>query len=308
MDLVILAAGSGTRYGGLKQFEQFGPQGQCLYYYSVYDALAAGFNRMIFVVREDTDREAIERSLSDFKGNIAIEFVNQRLELPQSIKAAHPDVQRSKPWGTTNALIQAAPKIKTMFAIVNSDDFYGAEAFTAMAEYLKFQTNNTKAAAVVGYQLGHTLSKHGRVNRGICNVDDNGSLKTINETLQIVYGEDGRIESSNADEHTVLADNTTVSMNFWGFHPTLLDKFALNFARFTKTINDYQKDELCLSTTVDHLIRTDAIDVKVLPTTAAWFGITYPEDRESVCQHLAGLSKSGRYTTQPGPLITALLP
>lgn len=297
MDLVILAAGSGTRYHGLKQFDPVGPQGQCLYYYCVYDAVRAGFNRMIFVIRESTDRELIRQSLADFHAEIEIEFVTQEIQLATENLANSHSQKRVKPWGTTHALLQASEKIQSTFAIVNSDDFYGADAFKVMATYLQSQTQYPKAASMVAYQLDRTLSEYGTVNRGICQVDDNGYLTSIREIKDIEKSDDGKIVSHFSEKPIPMADSNTVSMNFWGFHPDLLNLFEENFVSFTETVSDYQNEELCLSTTVEHLIRKHDLRVKVLPTNANWFGITHSEDRRHVCHKLSELGKKGQYAT-----------
>lgn len=296
MDLVILAAGAGRRFGGLKQFEAVGPQDQCLYYYSVFDAVKAGFTRMIFVVREDSDKSSIIQSLSTLGDTIEIEFVIQSLTLPEGNNMKKNGTTRTKPWGTTHALVQAMPKINSMFAIVNSDDFYGYDAFKAMAVYLRSQNGNPQAGAVLGYQLGRTLSENGPVNRGICEVDNHGFLSAIAETLQIRYNKGAGINSDSSSDK--LSPDTTVSMNFWGFHPALLPKFALNFNSFIQTINDSLHDELCLATTVDDLIETGDLKVKMVPTKADWFGMTYPEDLGLVRQRISVLTESENYTQQ----------
>jgi hypothetical protein len=297
MDLVILAAGAGRRFGGLKQFEAVGPKGQCLYYYSVYDALKAGFTRIIFVVREDSDRSSITQSLSSFASFIEFEFVTQTLTVPEGTNMKKKGTTRIKPWGTTHALLQVTPKIYSMFAIVNSDDFYGYDAFKAMAVYLRTQREDPQAGAVLGYQLGRTLSENGPVNRGICEVDNRGYLSAITETLQILYSKGRGINVDRAGDQLPLSPDTTVSMNFWGFHPALLPKIELNFNSFIQTINDSSHDELCLATTVDNLIETGELKVKMVPTKADWFGMTYPEDLSLVRQKILELTQSGNYMT-----------
>ncbi len=297
--LLVLAAGMGSRYGGLKQLDPMGPSGETLLDYSVFDALRAGFGRVVFVIRRDFQdqfREAVGRR---FEGRTEVGYVFQELEaLPGGFTRP---ATRQKPWGTGHAIWCARDEVKTSFAAINADDFYGAGAYRALADFFAAPPAANAAGparfAMVGYQLDRTLSEHGSVARGVCAVDAHGDLRRVEECTGIERSSpDGLIRSPRPDGLSAeFTGAETVSMNFWGFTPALFPLLETGLERFLRANIDDPKTEYYIPVAVAETIAADAARVRVLPTDATWFGVTYREDKPVVAASLAALVRAGVY-------------
>jgi UTP-glucose-1-phosphate uridylyltransferase len=283
--LVILAAGMASRYGSMKQTEGFGPSGETIMDYSIYDAIRAGFGKVVFIIRKDfadNFKQAVEPKL---QGKIAIEYVFQ--ERDYFVDAEYIPADRTKPWGTGHAMLCAKDAVQTPFAVINADDFYGQDAFVQAANFLNnscTQNNN----AIVGYKLAKTLSEHGTVSRGVCTVNENNALTTITERTKI-YKENDVIVYEENDVKTVLSDDTNVSMNFWCFHPSIFNLTQILFTDFPKNNMENLKAEFFIPTIADHFINKFAGKIEMLTTTSQWFGVTYKEDAPVVKASLDNL-------------------
>lgn len=292
--LLVLAAGMGSRYGGLKQMDPLGPNGESIIDYSVYDAARAGFGKVIFVLREDIVADFYELFANKYKAVIEVDHVVQRLsDLPEGILL---NEQRSKPWGTGHAVLAARKKLQEPFAVINGDDFYGADAFKVMADFLsQADPNEIKYQSMVGYVLNNTLSEYGFVSRGICSSDSNNFLTTVTERTHIERIEDGIIfEDENETKHHLSGDEI-VSMNFWGFTPALLSPFYEKFTQFMLENSQALKSEFFIPLGINQLIQDGVLQVKVLESTARWFGVTYQQDKPLVISKLRELSATGVY-------------
>ena len=296
--LLVLAAGMGSRYGGLKQVDKLGPQGETIIDYSIYDALHAGFGKVIFVIRKSIEQEFKETFLNKYAGKIAIDYVLQEISMVPADVVVSPD--RVKPWGTGHAVLMAEEKIHEPFAVINGDDFYGREAFAVMAKFLNNlpQTSSSVAMAMVGYQLGKTLSENGYVSRGICFTSDKAELTDVKECTHIER-KNGQIVSVENDVTRILAPSTTVSMNFWGFTPAIFGHLNKMFSSFAKENANNIKAEFYIPFVVNNLIASGEGSVKVLGSDAEWFGVTYKEDRPFVVRKLQQLVDDKVY---PSPL------
>ncbi|MDW7694924.1 sugar phosphate nucleotidyltransferase [Flammeovirgaceae bacterium SG7u.111] len=294
--LLILAAGMGSRYGGLKQMDGFGPNDEKIIDYSIYDAIQAGFGKIVFVIRrsfEDAFKEAFVNKLED---KIKIEVVFQELEdLPEGF--ALPE-GREKPWGTGHAILAAAPVINEPFAVINADDFYGAGAYKIISDFLSNleDTPESESYCMVGYQLGNTLSEHGYVSRGICATDSQDNLQTIVERTQIQRGDDGVIffKDENEQKH-LLDDKDVASMNLMGFPKEAMAQFKKYFIEFLKENGTQLKAEFYLPWVVNMVIQTGHASVKVLNTDAKWFGVTYKEDKQEAVDKIKALVEAKVY-------------
>ena len=290
--LLIMAAGLGSRYGGNKQIDGLGPHGEILMHYSIYDAIRAGFRRLVFVIKPE-HREVMERLCGSICG-AEIVFVYQDFSSIPSFYSI--PKERVKPFGTVHAVLCAADAIHEPFAVINADDFYGADAFRVMHERL--QTLDTDEAAMVSYRLANTVSRNGAVTRGVCRVEE-GYLKKVTETYQITVEDSGRIVDRDSG---TLEGDLPVSMNLWGFTPSIFGKMREAFEIFLRGIPDGDvKAEYALPTLVDGMIGGEMLRVRVLSTDAVWFGVTYREDRDGVVAELARLSENGTY---PSPLFS----
>ena len=295
--LAVLAAGIGSRYGGLKQMDKLGKNGEVLIDYSVYDAIQSGFEKIVFIIRHDIENDFRELVLSRMgsKVNWELAFQDPDSLIPPEIFDAAQRAGRTKPWGTTHALLCAAEKIDGPFAVINADDFYGREAFAVLGAHLK---NNGAEPAIVPYRLDKTLSSQGTVARGICGIKD-GYLVSVDE-LTAIEPKDGRIINTNPDGSVrELADDSPVSMNFWGFPPSVLPEFKKYFDDFLKTfsgdISGQLKTECYIPRAADQFIRQGKIKIKALHCDSEWFGVTYREDREEAVVKLAELTAAGVY-------------
>ncbi|HVM59972.1 MAG TPA: sugar phosphate nucleotidyltransferase [Verrucomicrobiae bacterium] len=270
--LVVMAAGMGSRYGGLKQIDPVGPSGETIIDYSVYDAVRAGFARLVFVIRRDIEapfREAVGRR---FETRIAVDYAFQELaNLPQGFSVPE---GRTKPWGTTHAILQAEELVNEPFAVINADDFYGRESFQVMGGFLR---SGSTDYSMVGYTLRNTLSEHGSVTRGVCECDPQDYLRTIVELLKIERQGNGVLADGR-----VLTGDELASMNFWGFTPLVFPQLRERFYEFMRRHGRELKSECFIPTTVNELVAAGVGRVKVLRTPSSWFGVTYQEDKPRV--------------------------
>ncbi|ADE54860.1 nucleotidyltransferase family protein [Coraliomargarita akajimensis] len=291
--LLILAAGMGSRYGGLKQLDPMGPNGETVLDYSVYDAIQAGFGKVVFVIRRDF-ADAFKSAVGDkFEDKIEVAYAFQELnDLPADFKLPE---GREKPWGTAHAVRAARHEIDTPFAVINADDFYGRDAYVQLARYFEGQENQPELrTCMVGYPLKNTLSEHGSVNRGICVVND-GALQTVEEHTEIA-AKGAAITGINLEGKQVEIDaEAIVSMNFWGFTPAIFASIEALFIDFLKEHGDEMKSESYIPTIVDILIQSEQTDCEVLKTSANWFGVTYPNDKPFVQANIQRLINSGEY-------------
>ena len=293
--LYVLAAGMGSRYGGLKQLDGVGPQGQTIMDYSIYDALQAGFGRVVFVIRRDFEDDFRSKILSKYEGHVPVDVVFQSVDaLPEGFCV--PD-GRTKPWGTNHAIMMADGVINEPFAVINADDFYGRDAFEVIAGYLsKLPEDSNGRYCMVAFRLGNTMTENGSVSRGVCSVDGDGRLTDVVERTSIAYTADGGIEYTEADgTKGSLEADAPVSMNLWGFTPDYFDYSRREFVRFLTNHIARPKSEFFIPSVVDKLVRNGEATVDVLTTTSRWFGVTYPEDRADVVAKLAALHNEGKY-------------
>ena len=294
--LFLLAAGMGSRYGGLKQLDGLGPNGETIMDYSIYDAIKAGFGKLVFVIRKDFEQDFREKIISKYEDHIPCELVFQSIDaLPEGFTCPE---GRVKPWGTNHAVMMGAPVINEPFAVINCDDFYGSDSYRSMAQFLSSLPEGSKNRyAMVGFRVGNTLSESGTVSRGICGTDENRMLTSVVERTKIqrMDGEVKYIDDNG--EWTATPENTPVSMNFWGFTP---DYFGYSADLFVQFLSDPQnmenlKSEFFIPFVVDKLIAEGTATVEVLDTTSKWFGVTYPEDRPSVVEKIKELVAAGVY-------------
>ncbi len=293
--LFVLAAGMGSRYGGLKQLDGVGPQGQTIMDYSIYDALRAGFGKVVFVIRHDFENEFRDKVLAKYDGHVPVEIVFQSVDaLPQGFSV--PD-GRTKPWGTNHAVLMGAEAITEPFAVINADDFYGREAFEVMAAYLsRLPRHSAGRYCMVAFRLGNTMTENGSVSRGVCSVNTEGKLTDVVERTSISYADGGRIVYTDASGNTgSLEADAPVSMNLWGFTPDYFEFSKREFVRFLNKYVDKPKSEFFIPSVVDKLIKNGEAEVDVLSTGSRWFGVTYPQDRDAVVANLARLHQAGEY-------------
>ncbi len=293
--LLVLAAGMGSRYGGLKQMDPMGPNDETVLDYSVFDAIRAGFGRVVFIIREDF-ADAFKDSVgSRFADKIDVDYVFQKLDdLPEGHSIPE---GRVKPWGTAHAIRAARSAITEPFAVVNADDFYGHDAYVRAAEFFKGLPDGDQASmAMVGYPLENTLSDHGHVNRGICQTDSAGNLTKVEEYLNIEREADGTVRGNALDgSRRDISDGTPVSMNFWAFGPAFFGQLEEAFTRFLAESGTELKSECYIPTVVDHLIHGGHAHCAVLKTTSPWFGVTYPDDKPFVVASIRKLIDAGEY-------------
>lgn len=311
LTLVVLAAGMGSRYGGLKQIDPVGPSGETVLDYAVFDAMRAGFARVVFVIRRDFEALFREKIGARYAGKIAVDYVFQSLDaLPPGFT---PPPGREKPWGTGHAVWCAREAVRENFAVINADDFYGADSFAQLGKFLSGQTDTTGRAlrrdasesgrearpavatavpefAMVGFRLANTLSEHGAVSRGICAAAPDGRLESIVEQTNILPAEVGAGRKFSGAE--------IVSMNCWGFTPALFSRLDARFREFLAARGGEAKAEFYLPAAVSAMIASGEATVRVLPTASAWFGVTYREDKPRVEQTIAALVSAGKYPAQ----------
>ena len=292
--LFILAAGMGSRYGGLKQLDGLGPHGETIMDYSVFDAIRAGFGKIVFVIRKDFEQEFREKILSKYEGRIPVELVFQSIDkLPEGFTCP---ADRSKPWGTIHAVLMGADVIREPFAVINADDFYGRNAFEVMAADLMRDRNGKKGDySMVGFRVGNTMTDNGSVARGVCQTKD-GLLTSVVERTAISYDDKHNIVFTDEnDKVQTLEPNTPVSMNFWGFTPDYFDFSQREFVKFLKRDINTPKAEFFIPLCIDTLINDGEATVRVLDTDSRWFGVTYAADRQAVVDKFAELHANGEY-------------
>ncbi len=290
--LVIMAAGMASRYGSMKQIQQFGPGGETIMDYSIYDAIKAGFQKVVFIIREDFAEDFKNIFEPKLKGRIETEYVYQ--EMDKFLTDHEVPANRTKPWGTSHAILCASEVVKEPFAVINADDFYGHDSFKKAFSFLQ---NNCKedVYAIIGYELAKTLSEHGSVSRGVAEVDKDNNLVAINERLKI-YRENGRIVSEEPDgSKQVLPEDAKASMNFWCFHPSIFSFLQEGFNTFLNENIDNPKAEYLIPFSADQFIKKGLGVIKVIPTSSQWFGVTYKEDAPIVEKNLNELVQKGEY-------------
>ncbi len=295
--LVILAAGMGSRYGSLKQVDGLGPNDETIIDYSVFDAMRAGFKKVVFVIRKHIEKEFREVFSGRFRGKVDFELVFQELDmLPEGFTCPP---EREKPWGTAHAVWVARNKVKEPFAVINADDFYGQEAFESMAKALSDPPPRESNYFLAGYRLGNTLSDQGHVSRAICTTDEKGYLESIVERTKIGRENKSVFYINESGEKVPADEDSLVSMNFWGFTPDFFNRSGEIFDAFLKGNINKAASEFFIPLVVDKLIKKREATCRVIPTQAGWFGVTYPGDKPVVKQKLLQLVKEGRY---PSPL------
>lgn len=289
--LLILAAGMASRYGGMKQIESFGPGGETIMDYSIYDAIRAGFGKIVFIIREefaDNFKAIFEPKL---KGRVETDYVYQ--DLNAYLDGFSIPEGRTKPWGTAHAVLCAKEAVREPFAVINADDFYGSDAFKKAYNFLVNDCDEN-TYAIIGYELLKTLSDHGTVNRGVCQVDEQGNLLSIAERLNISL-QDGKILCDDNAQPKELSRDSQVSMNFWCFHPSVFAYSERLFQDFlTKHIHE-AKSEFFIPIVADQFIHDGGGAIKVIPTSALWFGVTYKEDAPEVRKSVSDLVEKGLY-------------
>ena len=294
LSLVILAAGLGSRYGGLKQMDKFGPSGESIIEYSIFDAIRAGFTKVVFVIRPDIEKDLKELIINKIESRIKVEYVFQDANsLPDGFSLP---AERLKPWGTAHAVLAAEPKVNSAFVVINADDFYGRDSYRVMADYLKESSNiSNNDFAMLGFELKKTLSEYGTVSRGICTMNTESYLEDVVERTNIGFS-NGRIVYVNENgNETELRYNELVSMNFWGFQPIAFKMLNDSFKIFlAENINNH-KAEFYIPWAANEWIKDGTAKCKVLSSKAQWFGVTYREDRPFVEKSLNALIESGEY-------------
>ncbi|MEI8046964.1 MAG: sugar phosphate nucleotidyltransferase [Bacteroidota bacterium] len=295
--LLVLAAGMGSRYGSLKQIDPVGPSGETIIDYSIYDAVRAGFGKVVFIIRKSFEQDFKDIFITKLQSHIEVEYVFQEIDkVPEGLTVSP---ERTKPWGTAHAILMAKDVIHEPFAVINGDDFYGEDAFKTMAKYLTGLTPDEQTQySLVAYQVGNTMSEHGSVSRGICQADSEKFLLSVTERTNIQYTHGGIAYQDADNAFMFLKPETLVSMNFWGFTPEYFRQTEPMFAEFVKTNSDSLKSEFYIPSAIDKLISSGQAKVKVLKSSARWFGVTYKEDKPVVIGKLAQLIKTGVYPAQ----------
>ncbi|MCU0370474.1 MAG: sugar phosphate nucleotidyltransferase [Bacteroidales bacterium] len=292
--LLILAAGIGSRFGGLKQAEGVGPSGEAILDYSIYDAIRAGFKKVVFVIRKDIYQDMKRIFFDKWSDKIEIDHVFQEVsDLPAGFQAP---ADRTKPWGTGHAIWVAGEKIREPFCVINADDFYGRKSYELAAAFLSNMDNLLHSRyALIGYILKNTLSEHGYVSRAECETNENGTLRRITERLKIIREGKTVLFMDEDGKSREIDENAVVSMNIWGFMPSLFHYLEKDLVQFLTENASSTKAEFLLPNVIDRLIISGEVEVPVLPTEAKWFGMTYQEDRELVRAKLAELVVNGEY-------------
>lgn len=296
--LYVLAAGMGSRYGGLKQLDGLGPNGETIMDYSIYDAIRAGFGKVVFVIRKDFEKDFREKILSKYEGHIPVEVVFQSIQdLPEGYECP---ADRTKPWGTNHAVLMAKDVIKEPFAVINADDFYGRNAFEVIAKELSKPRDRKGDYCMVGFRVGNTMTENGSVARGVCTTSDEGLLTSVVERTAISYDKEGNIVFTDENSEVQTLDpKVPVSMNLWGFTPDYFDYSEREFKKFLDKDINTPKAEFFIPLCIDALIKNGEATVKVLDTDSRWFGVTYAADRPGVVEKFASLAADGTY---PSPL------
>ncbi|MHA4844235.1 nucleotidyltransferase family protein [Flavitalea antarctica] len=293
--LLILAAGMASRYGSMKQIQSFGPGGETIMDYSIYDAIRAGFKKVVFIIRKEFAQDFKAIFDEKLKGRVETDYVFQ--DLKSFVDGFEVPADRSKPWGTAHAVLCARDQVKEPFAVINADDFYGRDAFEQAYKFLTRDVNN-KTYSIIGYELLKTLSDHGTVNRGVCRLDQEGNLAGIAERLNISRQPDGRIFCDDGQEPKEIPVDSKVSMNFWCFDNSIFDYSQKLFKDFLAESGNQPKSEFFIPIVADQFINDRVGKIKVIPTSSQWFGVTYKEDAPAVKESLNKLVESGEYPTR----------
>ncbi|MCJ7449531.1 MAG: NTP transferase domain-containing protein [Bacteroidales bacterium] len=290
--LLVLAAGMGSRYGGNKQLDEVGPSGETIIDYSIYDAIRAGFNKIVFVIRRDIEDQVKERFVERLKNRIEVDYVFQEItNLPEGVKVS---ADRQKPWGTSHAILVTEKKIREPFGVINADDYYGVESFKILHDFL-VKDKDPNCYTIVGYKLGNTLSDHGHVNRGVCSVESNGLLQNIVEVRQIEKTYNGARAPGSDGKEQHFTGNEVVSMNLWGFKPSCYSFLRKEFRNFINKYGMDLKSELDIPTSIDNFVKSGEITIKILMSNERWFGVTYREDKPFVVENIKKMIRNGTY-------------
>lgn len=295
--LFVLAAGMGSRYGGLKQLDGLGPNGETIMDYSIFDAIRGGFGKIVFVIRKDFEEDFRKKIISKYENHIPVEVVFQSIDkLPEGFSCP---AERVKPWGTNHAVLMGKEVIREPFAVINADDFYGRDSFAVIGKFLSELPEGAKNTyCMVGFRVGNTLSESGTVARGICSTDENRHLTTVVERTEIMRINGVVSYKDENGEWVGIEDNTPVSMNMWGFTPDYFNYSEEYFIDFLKENIDKPKAEYYIPLMVNKLINDGTATVEVLDTTSRWFGVTYAADRQGVVDKLQALADSGEYPSK----------
>ncbi|MDD4493734.1 MAG: sugar phosphate nucleotidyltransferase [Eubacteriales bacterium] len=297
--LVVMAAGIGSRFGGLKQIEPIGPNGEMIIDYAIYDAAKAGFAKVVFIIKDEIAELFKEKVGNRISQHIPVSYAFQRVDsLPSGFKVPE---GRTKPWGTAQAVLSSAEMVDTPFAVINADDFYGRNSYNVLCDFLKgVNDNSAQDYCMVGFVLGNTLTENGHVARGECRVDNSGNLTGITERTKIIKTKSGASFSEDGEGWADIPVETTVSMNMWGFTPSIFNEIWERFPRFLADNKErLDKAEFFLPSVVDSLIREGKAVVKVLKTDEKWFGVTYKEDKINVMESIKDMVEKGVY---PSPI------
>lgn len=294
--LVVLAAGMASRYGSLKQVDGFGPHGESIIDYSIYDAIRAGFGKVVFIIREEFEQVMREKFDAKLAGKIEVAYAFQDFDLRKF--GVDRDIERTKPWGTAHAVMSAMKEVDGPFCVINADDFYGADAFQKMGEFLTSEVDDNHMS-LMGFELGNTMSDYGYVSRGVCEVNEQGHMNSVTERVNIYYdkndnGDKKIVFEENGVKHELPAD-TRVSMNFWGFTPKVFEVCMDLFPTFVEENADNPKSEFFIPTIPDYMVKHGLADFKVIPTSSKWFGVTYVEDKPIVQESISKLVADGVY-------------
>lgn len=290
--LLILAAGMASRYGSMKQVDGFGPNGETIIDYSIYDAIKAGFGKVSFIIREEFAENFKAIFEPKLAGHIETDYVFQSFDLkPFGIDK---NIERAKPWGTAHAILAARNQVNEPFCVINADDYYGYDAFEKMAKFLTTEVKDD-LYSLVGYQIDRTLSDYGSVSRGVCKVNDAGNMVEINERTEVYFKEDGSVAYKDATGEHPLPNDTRVSMNFWGFTPAIFKQSEQMFVDFVEANENNPKAEFFIPLAADKLIKDGTAAFKVIPTGSKWFGVTYKEDKPIVQKSISELVANGVY-------------
>lgn len=299
--LVILAAGMGSRYGGLKQMDPVDAEGHKIIDFSIYDAHKAGFEKVVFIIKKEMEEDFRELVGNPISKYMEVDYVFQELsDVPKDFVIP---ADRVKPWGTTHAIMRCENAVKGPFMVINADDYYGKDGYKLMYDFLTATDDDDSKYAMVSYELGKTLTEKGSVTRGVCNVDENGNLSHVVETKGLVKTEDGAAYPDESEKLIPIAVDTPVSMNMWGFKPGLFAEFGKAMEEFfaKKVAENPLKAECLIPTEVDALIKAGKVTVKVLTSTDRWFGVTYKEDKPFVMDNIKKLKDAGEYPAKLWP-------
>jgi NDP-sugar pyrophosphorylase family protein len=290
--LLILAAGMASRYGSMKQIQSFGPSGETIMDYSIYDAIQSGFKKIVFIIRKDFATEF--KNIFEPKWGNKVETAYVYQEMDSYLEGFKPPADRTKPWGTAHAVLCAQPVIADPFAVINADDFYGRDAFEKAYDFLTTACNSS-TYSIIGYDLAKTLSENGSVSRGVCEVDEINNLVSIHERTKIYRNDDGKITYEEGGKTFQVPDSAKVSMNFWCFDPAVFTFIEKIFGEFLAKSGQDLKSEFFIPIIGDRFIHEGKGQIKIIPTEASWFGVTYKEDAPSVQQSIDRLVSSGVY-------------